>query len=276
MPADELLYFEESLRLFAFVGVLVVMAVWELVLPKRPAPLKRLARWPWNLGIVAIDALVVRLVFTVALGAVAALAANKGYGLLNRVTLPDWLAVVASILVLDLVIYAQHVAFHKIPVLWRLHRMHHTDPHVDVTTGLRFHPLEILISQALKIVVVLALGAPVLAVVLFEILLNATSMFNHGNVRLARPLDRLIRLLVVTPDMHRVHHSDIRQETDSNFGFNLSIWDRLFGTYRAQPSKGHDGMTLGLGVFREAGDQRLDRLLVQPFLGHLPDDDGRR
>jgi sterol desaturase/sphingolipid hydroxylase (fatty acid hydroxylase superfamily) len=171
----------------------------------------------------------------------------------------------ASIIALDLAVYAQHVAMHAAPPLWRLHRMHHADLDFDVTTGVRFHPLEILISMAWKMAVVAALGAPAFAVFLFEIALNATSLFNHANLTLPAPLDRVLRLLIVTPDMHRVHHSVVRRETDSNFGFNLSLWDRLFGTYRAQPAAGHEAMTIGLPSFRDARELRLDRLLTQPF-----------
>jgi sterol desaturase/sphingolipid hydroxylase (fatty acid hydroxylase superfamily) len=171
-----------------------------------------------------------------------------------------------AVVVLDMAIYFQHRLFHAVPVLWRLHRMHHADLDLDVTTGARFHPLEILLSMAIKVAVVIALGAPAVAVVLFEILLNASSMFNHANLRLPLAVDGALRWLIVTPDVHRVHHSVIRAETDSNFGFSLSWWDRLFGTWRAQPEKGHDGMTIGLPVFRNPEQLRLDRMLVQPFL----------
>jgi sterol desaturase/sphingolipid hydroxylase (fatty acid hydroxylase superfamily) len=179
-------------------------------------------------------------------------------------------------LALDLAIYAQHVAFHKAPLLWRLHRMHHADPDFDVTTGVRFHPFEILISMLIKIAVVIALGIPPVAVIAFEVVLNATSMFNHGNVAMPSWLDRALRAIVVTPDMHRVHHSVDARETDSNFGFNLSWWDRLFRTYRAAPQAGHAGMTIGLPTFRDRAELRLDRLLTQPFRGGVGDLPRRR
>ena len=187
---------------------------------------------------------------------------SKGWGLFNILPLPAWLAIPAAVLLLDLTIYGQHVAFHAVPLLWRLHRMHHADLEFDVTTGLRFHPGEILLSMAIKFAAVAVLGAPPLAVLIFEILLNATSLFNHGNVRLPLGLDRILRLIVVTPDMHRVHHSIDRRETDSNFGFNVPWWDRLFGTYRAQPALGHERMTIGIDKFRDPRELRLDRMLV--------------
>jgi sterol desaturase/sphingolipid hydroxylase (fatty acid hydroxylase superfamily) len=196
---------------------------------------------------------------------VAGLAEARGWGLFNGMEAPFWLAFIASLLLLDLIIYAQHVVFHKIPLLWRLHRMHHTDLDFDVTTALRFHPLEIVLSMLIKLAVVILLGAPAVAVMVFEVILNATAMFNHGNVGLPPWLDQRLRWLLVTPDMHRVHHSVLVEETDSNFGFNLPWWDRLFGTYRDQPREGHTGMTIGLDYFRDEWATRLDRLLLQPF-----------
>lgn len=262
---DTLLEHEPLIRVGFFLSVLTVMALWEVFAPRRPQKIGRLTRWPNNLFIVGLDTLAVRLVFPVAAVGTAFMASEIGWGLLNLVTLPAWLAVIVSVLVLDAAIYFQHRLFHAVPWLWRLHRMHHADLEFDVTTGLRFHPIEIILSMAIKLTVVLALGAPVLAVVIFEVLLNATAMFNHGNVRLPLRLDRYLRLFVVTPDMHRVHHSVIVRETDSNFGFNLPWWDRLFGTYRAQPEKGHLGMTIGIEDFRTVQDLRLDRMLMQPF-----------
>ncbi|MCL7942250.1 sterol desaturase family protein [Halomonas sp. ATCH28] len=213
-----------------------------------------------------IDTLAARLFFPLAAVGAALVAAEQGWGLFNLVSVPKGLAVVVSVVMLDVAIYFQHRLFHAVPWLWRLHRMHHADLEFDVTTGLRFHPLEILISMGIKLAVVTLLGTPALAVLIFEVLLNATSMFNHGNVRLPARVDRWLRLAVVTPDMHRVHHSIVRQETDSNFGFNLPWWDRLFGTYRDQPAAGHLGMTIGIEAFREAHDLRLDRMLLQPFV----------
>ena len=258
---------EPFIRLAAFGGILVVMAAWELVGPRRTQAIGRARRWPGNLGVVVVDTLLVRILFpTTAVGA-ALFAEARGFGLFNVLAAPGWIAVVACVAALDLAIYLQHVLFHAVPALWRLHRMHHADLEFDVTTGLRFHPLEILLSMAIKLAVVGAIGAPAVAVLIFEVLLNATSMFNHGNVRIPAGVDRLLRWVVVTPDMHRVHHSVLVRETNSNFGFNLPWWDRLFGTYRAQPSRGHDAMTIGIDQFRDPGELRLDRMLVQPFRG---------
>ncbi|WP_228260735.1 sterol desaturase family protein [Marinobacter orientalis] len=262
---DTLLEHEPLIRVSFFLSVLAVMAVWEVFAARRPQQIGRLTRWPNNLLIVVVDTLAVRLVFPVAAVGTAFMASENGWGLLNLVSLPGWLTVIVSVLLLDAAIYFQHRLFHAVPWLWRLHRMHHADLEFDVTTGLRFHPIEIILSMAIKLAVVLALGAPALAVVIFEVLLNATSMFNHGNARLPLWFDRYLRLFVVTPDMHRVHHSVIVRETDSNFGFNLPWWDRLFGTYRAQPEKGHLGMTIGIEDFRTVQDLRLDRMLIQPF-----------
>jgi sterol desaturase/sphingolipid hydroxylase (fatty acid hydroxylase superfamily) len=197
----------------------------------------------------------------------ALLAEARGWGLLNAFEVAFALALPVSLLALDLAIYLQHVLFHAVPALWRLHRVHHADLEFDVTTGLRFHPIEILLSMGIKLAVVAALGPPAIAVLVFEVLLNATSMFNHGNVRIALGLDRILRWIVVTPDMHRVHHSIHANETNSNFGFNLPWWDRLLGTYRAQPRDGHEGMTIGIEQFRTPRELWLDRLLIQPLRG---------
>lgn len=256
---------EPLIRLGAFLGIFTIMALWEVVAPRRGTSLGRWRRWPGNLGIVVFNTLILRLLFPVSAVGLAVAAEAGGWGVLNLVEMPRWLAVVVAVVVLDFVIYLQHALFHAVPVLWRLHRMHHADLHFDVTTGARFHPIEIVLSMLIKLTFVSALGAPPEAVVLFEVLLNATAMFNHGNVRLPLGVDAMVRLVIVTPDMHRVHHSVVMEETNSNYGFNLSLWDRLFGTYRAQPAAGHDAMTIGIERFREDGDQRLDRMLVQPF-----------
>jgi sterol desaturase/sphingolipid hydroxylase (fatty acid hydroxylase superfamily) len=243
------------------------MVVWELVGPRRKQAIARGMRWPSNLGVVVVDALLVRLVFPITAVGLALVAEAHGWGLFNAITLPVWIAVVASVILLDLAIYLQHVLFHAVPALWRLHRMHHADLEFDVTTGLRFHPIEILLSMVIKVAVVAAMGAPAVAVLIFEVLLNATSMFNHGNVRILPGFDGVLRWFVVTPDMHRVHHSILSRETNSNFGFNLPWWDRLFGTYRAQPAAGHDAMTIGIEQFRIPRELGLDRMLLQPFRG---------
>jgi sterol desaturase/sphingolipid hydroxylase (fatty acid hydroxylase superfamily) len=264
-PAEILLPHEPAIRLGAFAGIFTAMAIWELLAPRRRQVIGRLRRWPSNLGIVVLDTLLVRFAFPFAAVALALLAETRGWGLFQALEAPIWLAVIASVILLDLAIYLQHVLFHAVPVLWRLHRMHHADLEIDVTTGARFHPLEILLSMGIKLVVVVALGTPAVAVLIFEVLLNATSMFNHGNVQLPERVDRVLRWLVVTPDMHRVHHSVLPRETNSNFGFNLPWWDRLLGTYRAQPAAGHEGMTIGIEQFRDPIELRLDRMLAQPF-----------
>jgi sterol desaturase/sphingolipid hydroxylase (fatty acid hydroxylase superfamily) len=266
----DLLRHESTIRLGCFLAVLLLMMLWEWHQPRRPLSLPRARRWPANLGIIVVDSLMVRLAFPVLAVGVAGAAEAKGWGLFHAFDAPFELAFVASLLALDLVIYAQHVLFHKLPLLWRLHRMHHTDLDFDVTTALRFHPLEIVLSMLIKLAAVVLLGAPPVAVMLFEVILNATAMFNHGNVHLPERWDRALRWLVVTPDMHRVHHSVRPEETDRNFGFNLPWWDRLFGTYRDQPRDGHAGMTIGLEYFRDRRATTLTGLLLQPFLNEQP------
>ncbi|MEO6800783.1 MAG: sterol desaturase family protein [Rhodanobacter sp.] len=262
-----LLTHEAAIRLGAFVGIFAVMALWEVLAPRRRQDIGRWRRWPANLGIVVLNSVLVRLIFPTAAVGVALYAEAHGWGLFHALGAPGWLAVVASMLVLDLAIYLQHVMLHAVPLLWRLHRMHHTDLEFDLTTGARFHPLEILLSLVIKLGVIVALGAPAVAVLAFEVVLNVSSMFNHGNVGLPRGIDRMLRWLLVTPDMHRVHHSWHPAETNSNFGFNLSWWDRVFGTYRAQPRDGQTGMTIGINQFRDPRELRLDRMLWQPMRG---------
>ena len=264
---ESLLATEPQLRLIVFLGVLVAMAVWELAAPRRRQEIPRVIRWTNNLGLVVIDTIVLRLSFPILAVGLAVIAQDRGWGLFNIIEAPGWFAVLVSIVILDLVIYLQHVMFHAVPALWRLHRMHHADLEFDVTTGLRFHPVEILLSMGIKLAMVMALGPPAVAVLIFEVLLNATAMFNHSNIRLPMLVDRFLRLIVVTPDMHRVHHSVIPEETNSNFGFNLPWWDKLLGTYKAQPKAGHEGMTIGIEQFRTARDLWLDRMLVQPVKG---------
>ena len=263
--ATSILGAEPAVRLGVFLLVLVLLAAVEMLAPRRKGEAQRRRRWPGNLGMLAVDTLLVRILFPTAAVGAALAAEASGLGLLNQVVLPSWLAVVVAIVVLDLLIYAQHRLFHAAPWLWRLHRVHHSDVAVDVTTGLRFHPGEILLSMLVKLGAVVLLGAPALGVMLFEIILNAGAMFSHSNIRLPASADRVARALLVTPDMHRVHHSIIPRETASNFGFNLAIWDRLFGTYCAQPAAGHEAMTLGLTAFRAPGASRVDRMLWQPL-----------
>ena len=264
---DAIIVNEAFIRGGFFVGVLVLMMSWEVVAPRRLRALPRFRRWTSNLGIVVVNTALLRLIFPTAAVATALAMEARGGGLLGSLALPYPLAVLLGILILDLVVYAQHVAFHAVPALWRLHRMHHADLDFDVTTGIRFHPIEILLSMVLKIAIVAILGPPALAVLIFEVLLNATSLFNHGNVWMPLGFDRVLRWIVVTPDMHRVHHSIEPEETNSNFGFNLPWWDRLFGTYRAQPAAGHGAMTIGLDQFRDPRELWIHRLLIQPFRG---------
>ena len=248
-----------------FLGVLVVMALVEARFPRRQRELPRLFRWSNNLALVIIDSLLIKLCFPLLAVAMAVLAQDRGWGLLNQIELPVITAFVIAIILLDLAIYAQHVLFHLVPPLWRLHRVHHTDLDFDVTTGIRFHPIEILMSMAIKLLLVIIIGPLAIAVLVFEILLNASAMFNHSNLKIPLGIDKVLRLIIVTPDMHRVHHSVLPKETNSNYGFFLPWWDRLFATYRDQPQKGHEGMIIGINEFRETRDMRLDQLLIQPM-----------
>ena len=256
---------EQWIRLASFCAALLMVALWEIIAPRRPLTDGKARRWRTNLCLVAIDTAVVRYLLPVLPAGLAVLAGQRGWGVLNMIALPSSVKVCAAVVLLDFIIYLQHVLFHFLPILWRLHRMHHTDLDIDVTTGNRFHPLEIVISIGIKLAAVALIGPPVLAVVVFETVLNATSQFNHGNIRIPERLDRWLRLFLVTPDMHRVHHSVIVRETNSNFGFNLPWWDRLCGTYRPQPEAGHLGMTIGLKEFRDPQRLTLLRLLIQPF-----------
>ncbi len=256
---------EPFVRFSAFLGVLVAMALWELAAPRRPQAISRLRRWPGNLGLSVINTVALRILFPAAAVGAAIFAEAHGSGLFQGINAPDAVAIFVSVILLDLVIYLQHRLFHAVPLLWRLHRVHHADVEFDVTTGVRFHPLEIVLSMLIKIGAVTALGAPAVAVLVFEVLLNATTMFNHANIKLPHPLDRIVRLVVVTPDMHRVHHSVRREETNSNFGFNLPWWDWVFRTYRAQPADGHDGMIIGVEKFRDPADLHLARMLTSPL-----------
>jgi len=258
---------EIQIRIICFVFVMFLIAVWEVLVPRRELTVSKTGRWFNNLSIIFLNSFLVKILFPVAAVGVAVAAQNHGWGLFNVLQLPGWLSVLIAILILDLIIYLQHVMVHAVPLLWRLHMVHHADLDCDVTTGLRFHPLEILLSMGIKMAVVAAFGIPIPAVLIFEITLNSTALFNHGNIYMPEKLDRYLRLLVVTPDMHRVHHSVIIRETNSNFGFNFPWWDRLFGTYRAQPVAGHEGMTIGITPFRKEEQVTLRRLLLLPFVG---------
>jgi len=264
---DFLLANERLIRVALFLGILLLMALWEVAAPRRRREIPRLIRWSNNLAVVFLDTLLVRLIFPIVAVGLAAMAQERGWGLFNVLNVPAWIAVIVSVVALDFAIYLQHVMFHAVPALWRLHRMHHTDLEFDVSTGLRFHPVEILLSMVIKLAVVAALGPPAVAVLVFEVLLNATSMFNHSNINIPLRNDCILRLFVVTPDMHRVHHSIHPNETNSNFGFNLPWWDRLLGTYQPQPRDGHETMTIGIEQFRSRRDLWIDRMLVQPLRG---------
>ena len=252
-------------RLSIFLGIFVLMVIWEFLSPRRKLTKPSLFRRANNLGMMLIYTLIIRLAVPLLPVGAALYASNNSWGLFNSIDLPYLIAIPVAILLLDLMIYFQHRVFHAVPMFWRLHRMHHTDIEFDVTTGIRFHPIEIILSLLLKIIMVILLGAPAIAVLIFEILLSSTALFNHSNIQIPKPIDKLLRLIVVTPDMHRVHHSVYREETDSNFGFNVPWWDRMFGTYIAQPKDGHLKMDIGIEIFRDDKDSRIDKMLVQPF-----------
>lgn len=261
---------EAFIRMGFFFGILGIMALWEILAPRRALAASKAVRWANNLGLVIFNSIILRLIFPAAAVGMAAFTAAQGWGILNYYETPFWIAVVVSVVAMDFIIYLQHVMVHAVPALWRLHRMHHADLDFDVTTGARFHPIEIMLSMLIKFATIVVLGPPVLAVVIFEVLLNATAMFNHGNVRLPRQIDRVLRWIVVTPDMHRVHHSVEDDEANSNFGFSLPWWDRLLGTYRDQPRAGHEGMTIGIHKYRTAKQVSwLPGMLWLPFTGKV-------
>ncbi len=264
-----LLTHASGVRLGAFFGIFTLMAAWEIAAPRRTLRESKMIRWTSNLAITVFNSVLLRILFPVAAVGVAAFVAERGAGLFNLFAVPYPLALVLSLLALDLAIYLQHLMFHAVPILWRVHRMHHADLDFDVTTGARFHPLEMILSMLIKFAAILLLGPPVLAVLVFEVLLNATAMFNHSNVRIPQSWDRALRWLVVTPDMHRVHHSIDAPECNSNFGFNLTWWDRLLGTYRTQPAAGHERMVIGIRQFRSHRDLWLDQMLLEPFRGQI-------
>jgi sterol desaturase/sphingolipid hydroxylase (fatty acid hydroxylase superfamily) len=261
------LEYELPLRLGFFFGIFTVMAVWELLAQRRNLTVSKAERWFNNISITFLNAAVVRVLFPILAVGFAYKSAENGWGFFNLFAFPELAAGIVCVIFLDFIIYLQHVVFHIVSPLWRLHMMHHTDINIDVTTGSRFHPIEICMSMVIKMAAVAVIGAPPWSVIAFEILLNGTAMFNHSNVSMPQGLDRIIRLFLVTPDMHRVHHSVIIKETNSNYGFNLPWWDRLFGTYRDQPVKGHIDMNIGLANFRNPGRLTLPWMLAIPFLG---------
>jgi sterol desaturase/sphingolipid hydroxylase (fatty acid hydroxylase superfamily) len=256
---------EALIRVGFFAAIFSAMTLLETIAPRRNLLTSKRKRWVCNLLMQVIDVAVLRFLLPVFPVGIAIMCAARGWGLLNNVSVLPALAYIIGIVALDLTIYLQHRIFHSMPLFWRVHMVHHTDRDIDVTTGLRFHPLEMIISLAIKLAVVAALGAPPLAVLTFEILLNGTTMFNHGNLRLPLGADRIVRMIVVTPDMHRVHHSVLRFETNSNYGFNFSFWDRLFGTYRDQPAAGHDEMKIGLNGYDDERPLRILPMLLLPF-----------
>ena len=263
---------EPVIRLVFFLSVFAVIGLWELVAPHRALTVSKAMRWASNLGLVALNTLLLRLVFPLAAVGIAAFGVANGWGLLNHFQVPFWIAVPVAVVAMDFVIWLQHVMVHAVPALWRLHRVHHADLDFDVTTGARFHPIEIALSMLIKFATITVLGPPVVAVVIFEVLLNATATFNHGNIRIPAGIDGALRWLLVTPDMHRVHHSVEDDETNSNFGFNLPWWDRLFGTYRAQPRAGHAAMAIGIHGHTDPHEvARLDGMLMMPFRGEVND-----
>ncbi len=266
--APYVLLHEPAIRLGFFVGTFVLVALWEVLAPRRALTLSRAVRWTSNLGLVVLNTVLLRLVFPLAAVGMAAFCAANGWGLLNHFQVPFVVALPVAVITMDFMIWLQHVMVHAVPALWRLHQVHHADPDYDLTTGARFHPIEIVLSMLVKFASITVLGPPVVAVVVFEVLLNATAIFNHGNIRLPAALDRVLRWFVVTPDMHRVHHSVEDDETNSNFGFNLPWWDRLFGTYRAQPRAGHDRITIGIHGHSDPREvARLPGMLLMPFRG---------
>ncbi len=261
---------EPVIRLGFFVGIFLLMAIWELAAPRRALTVSKIVRWSNNIGLVVINSVVLRLLFPAGAIGLAAFAAENGWGLLNYYSLPYVLAIVLAVVALDFVIYLQHVLVHAIPALWRFHRVHHADLDFDLTTGARFHTVEIILSMLIKFATIVVLGPPIVAVVIFEVVLNGMSMFNHANVHLPLAVDRVLRLLLVTPDMHRVHHSREDNETNSNYGFNLAIWDRIFGTYIDQPRGGHEGMTIGIHKYRDPKQVNwLPGMLALPFIGKI-------
>lgn len=266
---------EVTIRLSFFFGVFAIMAIWEVIAPRRALTVSKTIRWVNNLGLVFFNTFVLRILFPAAAVGVAAFAETHGWGLLNYYELPDYylpgiLAIVIAVVAMDFIIYLQHVMVHAVPLLWRIHRVHHADLDYDVTTGARFHTIEIILSMLIKFATIIVLGAPVVAVVIFEVVLNALAMFNHGNVGLPKSLDTFLRWFIVTPDMHRVHHSVEDDETNSNFGFNLTWWDRLFGTYRDQPRGGQLGFTIGIHKYRDIKQTNwITGMMMLPFKGKV-------
>jgi len=262
---------ETIIRLLFTVTIFTVMMIWEIIFPRRKLNTNKIRRWSMNIFITLFNSILVKIIFPLLPVSLALLAQKNNWGIFNNIQLPYELVFILSIVFFDFIIYLQHVMFHSLPILWRLHMMHHIDLDIDVTTALRFHPIEIIISAIIKLAVIMIIGPPVLSVLVFEIILNGTAMFNHSNVKMPRWLDRIIRLVIVTPDMHRIHHSVTIRETNSNFGFNLSWWDKLFGTYRSEPFLTHETMSIGHSLYRNEKQLNLFYILAVPFIGKSGD-----
>ncbi len=262
---DTILENESTIRLSVFASLFFLMALLETIKPRRKRSFTRRERWFSNLGILVLGAIIARLILPWVPVGVAIYAQANGIGVLQYLDIPNVPFIMIGVLLLDFLIYVQHMFMHKVPILWRLHRLHHADLDYDVTTGIRFHPIEIILSLLYKMGLILLLGVDPVSVILFEVILNGMAMFNHANFKIPVSIDRILRLVFVTPDMHRIHHSAIQRETDSNYGFNISLWDRVCKTFVAQPEKGHDDMTIGLDYFRDKSQLRIDKMLSQPF-----------
>ncbi|MDH5766051.1 MAG: sterol desaturase family protein [Gammaproteobacteria bacterium] len=273
MPLDEFITSnEKDIRLAFFLGIFALVAIWELIAPRRKPAVSKVLRWTNNMGLVFFNTFILRLLFPAAAVGMTVFVNQQGWGIFNYYQLPLAITLLASIIAMDFIIYLQHVLVHAVPVLWRLHRVHHADPDYDVTTGARFHTIEIIVSMFIKFATIIVLGPPVIAVIIFEVTLNAMAMFNHGNIKLPLGLDKILRLLIVTPDMHRVHHSIEDDEANCNFGFNLSCWDRLFGTYRDQPRAGHENMVIGIHKYNDPKQVSwIHGMLALPFIGKVTD-----
>lgn len=255
----------ETLRLVIFIGALLSFSGLEALLPRKTRTSTRRRRWPTNLAFALINTAALQLLVPLAAVGTAAWASQTGFGLFNNINISTAISALVSIILLDAALYWQHVATHKIPILWRLHKVHHTDRDLDASSGIRFHPVEIVLSMAFKMLIVAGLGVSVMAVIIFEIILNACALFNHANIRLPSKIDAVMRVFIATPDYHRVHHSAVEDETNSNYGFSLTLWDRVFGTYKPQPKAGHDNMVIGLAQHQNTGPTRLLWSLALPF-----------
>lgn len=261
--------YESYIRLGSFLAIFALLTIWEISSPKRKLLQLRYFRWFCNIGLITISSILVRFIIPTAAVGIALHVEQEQLGFLNLYELPFIVKFILAFVLMDLAIYFQHVMFHALPLFWRFHRVHHSDLDCDITTGLRFHPFEMIISIIFKFLIITSIGAPVLAVVFFEIILNAASMFTHSNIKIPSVIESMVRWFIVTPDMHRIHHSIKENETNSNFGFFISIWDRLLGTYIHEPAQGHVNMQIGLRKFREPKWQNLRWLIYLPFVDKI-------